>query len=164
MAGDPSVRSLRFLRWHRNVGGLHRGIERRVQPPPARAGLTSAGPSDIFEIPNMLPADLFGAFANPLRLRILSLLQEQKEICVCDLCEVLGMPQPRISRHLAILRETGLVEVRSDGRWKFYALAAPQTPLQRTLLRCVRSCLAEVDELAADRHRLQGLETRLRCT
>jgi ArsR family transcriptional regulator len=38
--------------------------------------------------------DLFGAFANPTRLRILNLLQEAKEICVCDLCEVLGEPQP----------------------------------------------------------------------
>jgi ArsR family transcriptional regulator len=108
--------------------------------------------------------DLFGAFANPTRLRILNLLQEAKEICVCDLCEVLGEPQPKVSRHLAILRSTGLVEVRSEGKWKFYGLAQPATPLHRTLVRCVRSCLAELDDLAADRERLTALEPRLRCT
>ncbi len=111
----------------------------------------------------MSPSDLFGAFANPLRLRLLNLLQEQKEICVCDLCEILELPQPKVSRHLAILRDASLVDVRAEGKWKFYALAQPPTALHRTLLRCVRSCLTEVDELAADRVRLMGLEARLRC-
>jgi ArsR family transcriptional regulator len=107
--------------------------------------------------------DLFGAFANPTRLRILNLLQEQKEICVCDLCEVLGEPQPKVSRHLAHLRSTGLVEVRSEGKWKFYGLAQPRTPLHRTLLRCVGSCLSELDDLVDDRERLAAIEPRRRC-
>jgi ArsR family transcriptional regulator len=111
----------------------------------------------------MRPADLFGAFANPTRLRILGLLDAEKEICVCDLCEVLGLLQPKVSRHLAILRDAGLVEVRTDGKWKFYSLAQPSTALQQTLLRCVASCLGEFDDLAADRKRLAGLEARLRC-
>jgi ArsR family transcriptional regulator len=107
--------------------------------------------------------DLFGAFANPTRLRILNLLQEQKEICVCDLCEVLGESQPKVSRHLGLLRRAGLVDVRSEGKWKFYGLAQPRTPLHRTLVRCVRACLGDVGELAADRERLAGVELRLRC-
>jgi ArsR family transcriptional regulator, arsenate/arsenite/antimonite-responsive transcriptional repressor len=112
----------------------------------------------------MKSVDLFGAFANPTRLRILNLLQERKEICVCDLCAVLRESQPKVSQHLAALREVGLVDVRADGKWKFYALAQPATPLHRTLVRCVRSCLAGLDELAADRARLAALEPRLRCT
>jgi ArsR family transcriptional regulator len=111
----------------------------------------------------MTAPGLFAAFANPVRLRILNLLQEQKEICVCDLCEVLDEPQPKVSRHLALLRSAGLVEVRSEGRWKFYGLAQPGTPLHRTLVRCVRTCLSELDELAADRTRLAGIEPRVRC-
>jgi len=111
----------------------------------------------------MKAPDLFGAFANPTRLRILNLLQEHKEICVCDLCEVLREPQPKVSRHLAILRSTGLVEARSEGKWKLYGLAPAGTPLHRTLLRCVRTCLFELDELAADRRRLDAIEPRLRC-
>lgn len=107
--------------------------------------------------------DLFGAFANPIRLRILNLLQEQKEICVCDLCEVLGVAQPKVSRHLAVLRDAGLARVRREGKWKFYSLAEAPTPLHRTLLRCVRTCLGGVDELAADRARLAAIEPRVRC-
>ena len=111
----------------------------------------------------MNASDLFGAFANPTRLRILNLLQEQKEICVCDLCEVLDEPQPKVSRHLAILRDAGLVGVRSEGKWKFYGLDQPRTALHRTLLRCVGTCLGEFEELSADRRRLAGIEARLRC-
>ena len=49
------------------------------------------------------PPDLFRAFADATRLRLLNLLLE-REICVCDLCEILGEIQPKVSRHLAILR------------------------------------------------------------
>jgi ArsR family transcriptional regulator len=107
--------------------------------------------------------DLFGAFANPTRLRILNLLQDRKEICVCDLCEVLGEAQPKVSRHLAVLREAGLVEVRRDRKWKFYSVSQAPTRLHRTLLRCVRTCLPELDELASDRERLAAIEPRVRC-
>ena len=108
-------------------------------------------------------SSLFGAFADPTRLRILNLLMERKELCVCDLCAVLGEIQPKVSRHLALLRRAGLVDVRREGKWKFYAVATPLSPLHRTLLRCIRGCLGDVDELAADRARLHGLATRLRC-
>jgi ArsR family transcriptional regulator len=106
----------------------------------------------------MNPASLFGAFADPTRLRILSLLLERKEICVCDLCDVLGEIQPKVSRHLGTLRRAGLVEVRRQGRWKLYRVAQASSPLHRTLLRCVGSCLGGIDELASDRERLQALE------
>jgi ArsR family transcriptional regulator len=111
----------------------------------------------------MIPASLFAAFADPTRLRILGLLLERKEICVCDLCEVLGEIQPKVSRHLATLRRAGLVEVRREGKWKLYRVAEASSPLQRTLLRCVRSCLGGLDELAADRERLRALAPGLRC-
>jgi ArsR family transcriptional regulator len=112
----------------------------------------------------MKPSDLFRAFADPTRLRILNLLLAQKEICVCDLCEVLGETQPKVSRHLATLRRARLVDVRREGKWKHYSLAEAPSALHRTLLRCVRSCLGELDELARDRARLRSLAPRLRCT
>jgi len=112
----------------------------------------------------MNSSQLFRAFADPTRLRILSLLRAQKELCVCDLCTVLGETQPKVSRHLAMLRRAGLVEVRREGKWKLYSLAGATTPLHRTLLRCVGSCLEEIDELVEDRARLRAVELRLRCT
>ena len=108
------------------------------------------------------PAGIFSAFADETRLRILNLLCG-RELCVCDICEVLGEIQPKVSRHLAVLREAGLVRVRREGKWKFYALTEERSPLQARLLACVDSCLSEIDVLADDRARLDSTRINLRC-
>jgi ArsR family transcriptional regulator len=108
------------------------------------------------------PVNVFSAFADETRLRILNLLCE-RELCVCDICEVLGTIQPKVSRHLAVLREAGLVRVRREKKWKFYRLADDRSPLQATLLACVHSCLSEIDVLADDRARLNSKGINLRC-
>jgi ArsR family transcriptional regulator len=108
------------------------------------------------------PMDLFGAFADGTRLRILNLLCV-RELCVCDICEVLGEIQPKVSRHLAILRAADLLRVRREGKWKFYSLPKKRSPLQAKLLGCVASCLSEIEVLAADRARLGSTRVNLRC-
>lgn len=107
------------------------------------------------------PSLLFRAFADPTRLRILNLLVE-RELCVCDLCEVLAEIQPKVSRHLAYLRRAGLVSAREEGRWTFYRITSQPNATQRTLLGCVGSCLREVDVLGADLARLEALPPRER--
>src|SRR5205085_11014571 len=61
------------------------------------------------------------AAAEPTRLRILALLARE-ELAVLELCRVLGQSQPRVSRHLKLLAEAGLVERFPDGAWVFYRL------------------------------------------
>ena len=61
------------------------------------------------------------ALADQTRLRVVNLLMGQGELCVCDLTEVLEMSQPKISRHLAILRDSGLLQTRKSGLWVFYS-------------------------------------------
>ena len=102
--------------------------------------------------------DLFRAFADPTRLRLLNLLLEG-ERCVCDLCDVLDEIQPKISRHLAYLRRAGLVTARREGKWMHYAVVPDVAGLERTLLNCVRNCLRDLDALQAD---LKGLHKRRR--
>jgi len=68
---------------------------------------------------------VFRTFSDPTRVRILALL-EREELAVQELMEVLGMAQSRVSRHLAILREAGLLQDRRDGTYVFYRLAADQ--------------------------------------
>jgi len=92
---------------------------------------------------------LFRAFADETRLRILNLLLDG-ELCVCDLCAILGQSQPKISRHLAYLRSAGLVVARDAGRWKFYSIPRGRAPLERRLLECIRGCLREIEPLADD--------------
>lgn len=99
--------------------------------------------------------DVFRAFADPTRLRILNLLIEG-EVCVCDLCSILDEIQPKVSRHLAYLRRAGLVDVRRDGKWMHYRLAKHAKGLERTLINCVKSCLREIDVLQEDLERLRS--------
>jgi ArsR family transcriptional regulator len=69
----------------------------------------------------------FEALADPIRRRILVLLLEADERCVCDLHLTLDASQPKVSRHLAVLREVGLVLARRDGVWMRYRIH-PQLP------------------------------------
>jgi len=76
------------------------------------------------ETVNISSDHLFAALSHPLRLRLLLLLQhaEGEELCVCDLSDVLKTSQPMISRHLAQLRQWGLVCNRRQGLWIYYRL------------------------------------------
>ena len=64
---------------------------------------------------------IFKALSDETRLRILSLMKEG-EICVCDIAETLNMTQPNISFHLSMLKESGLIKDRRNGRWIHYSL------------------------------------------
>ena len=105
---------------------------------------------------------VFRAFADETRLRILNLLTEG-ELCVCDICGVLRLPQPKASRHLAYLRRARLVEVRREGKWKHYSIPTVTTGLEKTLLDCVGSCLREVGTLQRDLARLKATRARATC-
>lgn len=74
-------------------------------------------------------------------------------MCVCDLVAGLEVPQPTASRHLAYLRKANLVQVRTSGSWKYYALAAPATPFHAKLLDCLKTCFADVPTLSRDSER-----------
>src|SRR3954462_8597429 len=67
--------------------------------------------------------DVLRAAGEPSRLRILALLAHD-ELAVLELCRVLDQSQPRVSRHLKLLAEAGLVERFPDGAWVFYRLTA----------------------------------------
>ncbi|MBI2956987.1 MAG: winged helix-turn-helix transcriptional regulator [Acidobacteria bacterium] len=78
--------------------------------------------------------ELFKAAGELTRLRILNLLRH-RPICVCDLQEVLGLPQYSVSRHLAALRHAGLVRDTREGSRVVYALASAATPKGRLIHR-----------------------------
>ena len=100
---------------------------------------------------------IFRAFSDRTRLRILHLLLG-RELCVCDIVQVLGVPQPKASRHLAYLRRAGLVASRKQGLWNYYALAPARGVFHEKLLDCLASCFREVPELAKDAERLVGVK------
>ena len=93
---------------------------------------------------------VFKGFADPTRIRILSLLAAG-ELCVCDLVDILELPQPTVSRHLAYLRKASLVSVTRDSSFAHYRLAEPQGDVHRNLIACVRSCFTGIKSLDAER-------------
>jgi ArsR family transcriptional regulator len=96
---------------------------------------------------------LFRAFSDRTRLRILSLLR-RGELCVCEIVGVLGVPQPKASRHLAYLRRAGLVLARKEGLWHYYRLAPARDAFHAKLLECLACCFDDVPQFARDAKRL----------
>ena len=97
---------------------------------------------------------LFKALADATRLRILGLLLTG-EVCVCDIHESLKIPQPKASRHLAYLRNAGLVDTRRDGLWIHYRLGTLPDPVLAAIVDAVRHALTHVDSVHRDAERLQ---------
>jgi len=94
-------------------------------------------------------SDKFAAFSDPTRLRILHLLRDG-ELCVGDLVTILAMPQPTVSRHLAYLRRSALVETRKSGLWMYYSLSPAKSEFHRKLLDCLTACFTGLPELKKD--------------
>lgn len=78
-------------------------------------------------MPEIASLQLFKLLSDETRLGIVLLLRERGELCVCDLCTALEQSQPKTSRHLAMLRESGLLLDRKQGKWVHYRLS-PHIP------------------------------------
>ncbi|WP_193198092.1 ArsR/SmtB family transcription factor [Nostoc sp. MG11] len=78
----------------------------------------------VATIPHLIAVG-FHALSDPLRISVLELLRKQ-ELCVCDLCDALGVSQSKLSFHLKTLKEAGLVHTRQEGRWIYYSLNLSQ--------------------------------------
>src|SRR5215217_7838425 len=100
--------------------------------------------------------DVLRAAGEPTRLRILALLARE-ELAVLELCRVLDQSQPRVSRHLKLLAEAGLVERFPDGAWVFYRLTGEGEGAG--LVRDALSRIEPMDPgLARDLERLASVE------
>lgn len=75
----------------------------------------------------MNPVLFYKCLADETRLRSIMLIQHEEELCVCELTASLAESQPKISRHLAQLRQCGLLVDRREGKWVFYRLN-PELP------------------------------------
>jgi ArsR family transcriptional regulator len=95
----------------------------------------------------------FQALGDKTRLRLLNLMGDQ-ELCVCYLVEILGQSQPKISRHLAYLRNAGIVSARRDGKWMHYRIVMPPNDSAAKVLQQVLQSLREEKAMQADRTKL----------
>jgi ArsR family transcriptional regulator len=95
----------------------------------------------------------FQALGDNTRLRLLNLMGDQ-ELCVCYFVEILDQSQPKISRHLAYLRNAGIVSARRDGKWMHYRIVMPPNDSAAKVLQQVLQSLREEKSMQADRTRL----------
>jgi ArsR family transcriptional regulator, arsenate/arsenite/antimonite-responsive transcriptional repressor len=110
---------------------------------------------------------LFAALADPTRLRLLNLM-DGREVCVCYFVEILKQGQPKISRHLAYLRNAGIVSTRREGKWMHYSIKRPgdakaSAILDATLMSFkadqeMQSDLARLGRACCQPHRFAALE------
>jgi ArsR family transcriptional regulator len=98
--------------------------------------------------------EVFKALADKTRLRILALLGKN-EVCVCHIHDTLGLPQPTVSRHLAYLRRTGLVDVRRDGVWMHYQVSPSLDPVVQNVVKTAVDALMRVPTTRRDREHFQ---------
>ena len=95
-------------------------------------------------------SDIFKALSEPIRLRIMVMLT-LGELCVCDLTELLGLPQSTVSRHMSRLKAVGLVVDRRAGKWVHYCIADDSSVLNQPMRAMLESLAGEpphVDDVA----------------
>ena len=105
--------------------------------------------------PMQTTVEMFKSLADETRLRLLMLLQEGSEYCVCDLMQALDMPQSTVSRHLAYLKRNGWLQDRRGGVWMYYSLAKELDGFLQAQLVLIINQLGDSSVCRADKQRLE---------
>ena len=82
----------------------------------------------------MNPVTFYKCLADETRLRCLLLIQQEQELCVCELTQAIDEIQPKVSRHLAQLRQCELLVGRRQGQWIFYRISPDLPDWAKTVL------------------------------
>ena len=108
----------------------------------------------------MYPAQFFKCLSDETRLRCVALLQKQGKLCVCELTAALGLSQPKISRHLALLRQCGLLLDSREGQWVYYQINPKLPDWAFPILANTLTAVEITGQLQNDLERLQIMEDR----
>jgi ArsR family transcriptional regulator, arsenate/arsenite/antimonite-responsive transcriptional repressor len=103
-------------------------------------------------------AQTIKALSDPVRLRIILLLQAEGELCVCDLMAVLKLPQSTVSRHLAYLKRSCWVDIRRQGVWMYYSISRESCLICSELLLILKLHAGDLPEAASDRTTLAAFQ------
>ena len=109
-----------------------------------------------------MDVELLKALADESRLRILNLLMS-REMCVCELEEVLGMSQSNVSRHLNRLRQSKVIEVRREAQWAYYRVSDDFSSCHGLLLRYLQEQMETQEDYRKERDVSGSLDQNTRC-
>jgi DNA-binding transcriptional ArsR family regulator len=102
---------------------------------------------------------IYRCFCDPTRLRILHLLA-QTPLCVCHFQEILNEPQVKISKHLAYLRERGMVMAEREQNWMIYSLPKRRDAELEANLKCLQDCVQTDPIYKRDLRRLEKVSAK----
>ena len=108
----------------------------------------------------MTPESIFNMLSDPTRLRALMLIQSEGEVCVCELTYALQVSQPKVSRHLALMRDAGVVEARREGTWMHYRLSESLPAWGRQIVEHSLTQLSAIAPYRQDARRLSRMHDR----
>ncbi len=108
----------------------------------------------------MSPAQFFKCLSDETRLRCVALLQKQGKLCVCELTAALGLSQPKISRHLALLRQCGLLLDSREGQWVYYQINPKLPDWAFPILANALTAVEKTHQFQNDLERLHKMENR----
>ena len=109
---------------------------------------------------NINAETLFRMLADSTRLRTLMLLQAHGELCVCELTHALDLSQPKISRHLAHLRESALLLAQRNGQWMYYRINPELPDWAQAILQHALSGSSGVQPYHRDQQTLKAMPNR----
>lgn len=110
------------------------------------------------------PNELFALLSDETRLRCLLLLNKKKELCVCEFSHTLESIQPKISRHLAYLRKSGLVLDERRGQWVYYSLNPSLPKWTQNIIECTLDNLMQEEPFCSDIKKLCSLKNEKMCS
>ena len=111
----------------------------------------------------IIPKELFSLLSDETRLRCLLLILKEKELCVCEFTQVLDCIQPKISRHLALMRQSGLLLDERRGQWVYYRLNPESEKWVQKILCAVMDTLKTVEPYRSDLMKLKSLRKNCPC-
>ena len=100
-------------------------------------------------------SQIFKALGDETRLRIMALLLNGQELCVCDIMAALDLPQSTISRHLSYLRNAGLVDDRRQGVWMYYKINMERLSHAAKIFGLLTTMLLKLDNAVLDQRKLK---------
>jgi ArsR family transcriptional regulator, arsenate/arsenite/antimonite-responsive transcriptional repressor len=106
---------------------------------------------------------IFQSLDDETRLRVLALLLQEDELCVCDLVTVLQLPQSTVSRQLSLLKNAGWLKDRREGVWIYYSINRSLAPIQQFIIPVLRNFIPGTEVARKDLERLRNVNEGCRC-
>lgn len=103
------------------------------------------------------------ALADKNRIRIIYLLKAKKELCVCEITDIIGLSQPTISSHLKLLENAGLIESHKEGLWVNYNINSQLDPFSSELIEMIYKDLEKDKQIVYGLKKLKNINRNMIC-